>query len=664
LPKKPSKTNSARDQKPEPAQLKAVERLISARDFTQAIARARALVQRFPDHGGANRLLLEALSRGESRGAATLAAYRWAERRPNSPTAQEAFAQYAMETQYALLAYRAAQRLAALNHSAVPPPLERNSAILEEILRQPDGSQVTLEVMEQFEVGKLHMDAQDFTGALRELEGLAFTPARNNRALSLFHLGRTEEALTAALDAWQQDPGNLFALGLAVQVRLYRGDETGARGLLVPLGQAEARRLEDAQAQLAALLLLREDQAAWDAFERSNQASWVGEATGVLEAIRLLYGGSAASRLGRGDQARALWKQALAQYPGFPAARENLDTLVRDGVPPAYPTLFDLGQILPLGAVNALTQGGPEGLDGRFKRLRISNTYLEAIYLSGDERVRAFAAHLLQWRLDHPDPTETDPNTRRVATILRDLAILPIGTTQERFGFLGALRDHNLLGSDETVKILGDQGPQEVRMISTTILRESVPTDLPPDLQTRLESSVQHSQAGRIEAAEADLDVILARIPDHPIALGNLAALRARQLRGQECRELLRRAIETHPDYLLARVNLAGILIEEGKLDEADALLEGLAQRPELHIQEVFALFGVMAMLNRARGDEEGATNLIATLERLVDDEDDEQMLNLAKVRLERVQTGMLGHLAANLKRLLKVPRGLRRSKR
>ncbi|WP_295454326.1 tetratricopeptide repeat protein [uncultured Thiodictyon sp.] len=655
MPKKPSKTTQAQGRQPEPAQSKAVERLIGAGDFAQASVRARALVQRFPDHGGTNRLLVDALYQARNQAAATLAAYQWAERRPTSQMAQESLFQLALESEYALLASRAAGRLTDLGIAA--NRFQPDAAALDEMLQQPDGTRATLEDMERFEIGKLHMEAQDFGSAVRILEGVAVTPARNNRALALFHLGRSEDALTAALEAWQQDAGNLFALGLALQLRLYRGDETGARGLAVPLAQAEARRIEDAQAQLAALLLIWEDQAAWDAFERSSKAPWIGEATGIPEAMRLLYGAGAASRLGHGDQARALWKRALARHPGLAAARENLDALKRDGVPPPYPALFDLGQVFPIGIMSALHARDAAVLLSRIDRLDINDSYLEAIYLSGDERVRGFAAHFLQHRLGHTAPATAGPTTRRAATILRDLARLPIGTTQERLGFLNVLRQRKLLAADQAVKFWDGTALQEIQLVSTEITREPVPSDLPKNLRTLHDQSLLHLRAGRLDAAEAAINTILARVPDHQTVLGNLAALRGRQGRGEECRELLRRVIAIHPDYLFGRCNLAGLLIEDGELDAAAALLEGLAQRPQLHIQELFTLHGVMAMLYRARGEDQAAATLIATLEGLVQDEDDERLLTLAKARVARATTG--GRLKAALGAFIKRKTGL-----
>ena len=76
---KTSQKKASKAPLPEPAQLKAVERLIEGRDYLKAIERAQSLVARFPDHGGVRRLLLEALARGKGHSAAALAAYQWAE---------------------------------------------------------------------------------------------------------------------------------------------------------------------------------------------------------------------------------------------------------------------------------------------------------------------------------------------------------------------------------------------------------------------------------------------------------------------------------------------------------------------------------------------------------------------------------------------------------
>ena len=109
--------------------------------------------------------------------------------------------------------------------------------------------------------------------------------------------------------------------------------------------------------------------------------------------------------------------------------------------------------------------------------------------------------------------------------------------------------------------------------------------------------------------------------------------------------------IAAHPDYLFARCNLAGLLIEDGELAAAKALLAGLALRPRLHIQEAFALYGAMAMLSRAEGDDASADTLIASLEQMVETDDDQRLLAVAKARVARATAG--GRLLETVRSLL-----------
>jgi tetratricopeptide (TPR) repeat protein len=650
--KQPSNTRQTKGGLPAPAQIKAVERLLGARDYPRAIARARTLVQHFPDHGGANRLLLDALDQGESRAAATLAAYQWAERRPRSVRALEALFQLAIEGHHLLLAYRVADRLRELG--ALTGASHMNLEGLAEMLQQPDGSAATRAQAEQFDIGQLHLNVHDFAGAARVLDGVAITSARNNRGFALFHVGRIEEALTAFLDAWQHDAGNLFALDWALRLRLYLGDETGARGLAVPLVQAQARRAEDAYGQVAGLLLIHEDQAAWDAFERAGQAVWAAGETGPLWAERLQQGGGAASRLGDAEQARALWRQALAQRPGLTTAAENLAALQRDGAPPAYPALFEWSHMLPVGWVHRLHAAGATHLNARLDELTASDAYLETIYLAGDASLRTFAAQLLKHRLKRESvaqPPAGGQPERHAAAIVRDLARVPVGTVQERRGLLHALREAGLSGADETLCYWDGKALSEVKLIATEIYRAPVLPDLPEDLQLLLEQSRTLMRDGDLVAAEARLQAILRRVPDYQIALGNLAAIRARQGRDSEYRELLHRVIAAHPDYLFARCNLAGLLIEDGELEAAKELLDGLALRSRLHIQEAFALYGAMAMLNRAQGADASADTLMASLEQMVETDDDQRLLAVAKARVARATAG--GRLLETFRSLL-----------
>ena len=97
MSRKPSRKKPTAKAKPDPAQLKAIERLLEQEDYQAAVRRIRQLVKQFPNHGGLRRSLVEALQAAEGPSAAGLAAFGWAEQRRNSLPAQETLLYYAVD---------------------------------------------------------------------------------------------------------------------------------------------------------------------------------------------------------------------------------------------------------------------------------------------------------------------------------------------------------------------------------------------------------------------------------------------------------------------------------------------------------------------------------------------------------------------------------------
>jgi hypothetical protein len=214
--RKPSRKKPTAKAKPDPAQLRAIERLLEQEDYHAAVRRITPLVQRFPNHGGLRRSLVEALHAAEGPSAAGLAAFDWAERRRNSLQAQETLLYYAAELYLPALAGRAARRVRELGGDVpgrVPDPTD-----LLELSHETLDPSSSVEDLERFEIGQLHLAGQDLHGALRWLDGMEQSPARNIRGVALFQLQRVDEALAVLMGAWQEHPENIFALSWAVQL--------------------------------------------------------------------------------------------------------------------------------------------------------------------------------------------------------------------------------------------------------------------------------------------------------------------------------------------------------------------------------------------------------------------------------------------------------------
>ncbi|MEJ2389495.1 MAG: hypothetical protein P8Y27_19995 [Chromatiaceae bacterium] len=115
MAKKTTKTKSHTKRQPEPAQLKAIERLLGAESYAEAIPRIESLIRRFPEHSGLRTMLIEALERSRGLRAAGPHIFAWAEQRPNSLRAQEALLRLAIESSHLMLAERTAS-----GHQVIP----------------------------------------------------------------------------------------------------------------------------------------------------------------------------------------------------------------------------------------------------------------------------------------------------------------------------------------------------------------------------------------------------------------------------------------------------------------------------------------------------------------------------------------------------------------
>jgi tetratricopeptide (TPR) repeat protein len=635
--RKPSRKKPTVKAKPDPAQLKALERLLEQEDYRAVVRRARPLVQRFPNHGGLRRSLVEALHAAEGPSAAGLAAFEWAEQRRNSLTAQETLLYYAAELYLPALASRTARRVRESGGDVpgrVPDPTD-----LAELSHDTLGPGSSVEDLERFEIGQLHLTAQDLHGALRWLDGMEQAPARNNRGVALFHLQRVAEALAVFMGVWQEHAENLFALSWTIQLRLYRGDESGALGLSTPLATGVPIRMDHALPQLQALLLMQQNEPALEAFRTALDSGWEEAATGRAGALLRHYGACAACRLGQRREARRLWRQALDIDPEFHLAQANLGELERAAEPPAFPQALDVRTILPVRVISILRDLKK---DAELDAVHASNAYLEAAYRSGDEVVRALASLPLKFRAGQGD---TDAVGR-----LKSFARLPIGNKFERFNYLKFLREQDLTDLEEPMEVWADDGLTEVKLLSTIVDREPASSGLPKDLDALLSRSIELMQEGRIDEAEPLLERVLDRAPGHPIATSNLAALRQMQGRHREVRPLLRQVATEHPDYLYGRCNLARLLILEGELEEAQDLLRGLAERERMHVSDMFTLYATLAMLNMAKGNDTAAQRFLASLEPLVETEDDERRFTQAKELVNRAMPkGMFGSILRRL---------------
>lgn len=151
-------------------------------------------------------------------------------------------------------------------------------------------------------------------------------------------------------------------------------------------------------------------------------------------------------------------------------------------------------------------------------------------------------------------------------TGLTDGRELPVGTEDERFGFLRLLQEQGWIGPTYLIDYWDGN---QLRQINCSISRSREPevSDLPDELQDLLDAPTARFNTGDHAGAEHLLAQRLARVHNHAAAKDNLDAIRSFQGRREEAEQLLREVVADHPDYLAGRCNLANLAILDGDLE-------------------------------------------------------------------------------------------------
>ena len=450
---------------------------------------------------------------------------------------------------------------------------------------------------DRFEMAALHEEMQRRLerGEFAEVRKIAdqllkrhpdFLPPQNNAAEACFRQGKIDLALATTHHVLQKDPDNYHALSNLTRYLCLSGR--------IEEAETWAERLKAVESEAADLWV-----------KKAEALCYLGDDEGVLEAFRaggtsrpldlphdaLLYhlAAVASMRLGRENEARKHWKQALKLSPGFEFARRNLDDLEQPVGERTGPWSYPLNYWIPQ------------------KVLRVLAGYLDRAV--ADDNERAATRQARKFLEAHPHVTALVPMLLdRGDSAGREIAVR-IATLAETPELLSALRDF----------ALGQRGPDKLRLRAVEFL---VRVDVLPAGKTRLwregrwtelltygfelheeirrvhSPRVEHLACKAAEAlhesegerAESYLTQALEIEPDAPDLLNNLTAAYRFQDRYEEAERLVLDIYERFPDYFFGRVNMANLYIEDKELQKAKGLLEPLLQNKRLHVSEFAAL--------------------------------------------------------------------------
>jgi len=338
-----------------------------------------------------------------------------------------------------------------------------------------------------------------------------------------------------------------------------------------------------------ALTYVGDDQGVLDVFSAAERAGYHGPP--LSHSILYHLAAVAAMRLGREDQARRYWKQALKLSPGLELARDNLSDLRKPVGERHAPWPFNFPDWVTQKAIDDLGrhlepafQRGEEEAVTRAAR-RYLRQHPEIVSLApllldrGDPMGREFALHVAR-----------SAGTPEMQAALRDFALSQRGPDEMRHEAARVASEAGLLPPGPAR--LWMQGEWREILLMAFELHDEPDPEHKPQVEQWLAEATLALQRREADEAERLLKQALEIEPDVPALLNNLAAAYELQGRSREAVAIVRQLHQRHPDYVFARTSMAQLCVRRGEIDKAEALLKPLLTRQRFHFSE-FAAFCV-----------------------------------------------------------------------
>jgi Tfp pilus assembly protein PilF len=556
---------------PQREQVLAVRKLAEAGDLVRARQRLAALRVGFPLFKPLLALAWEVEDLCGDALSATACARAWHRQSPGSRLALQALASSARDAGFTGLHVQAVHRLRQVDEGPdVKPILDHIEAPL---------GRLTIAEAEAIDLSRMHLAMGEPAAAAEVLAGIDHPSARNNLALAHFMGGEPARAAEVALAAWQVHPANLFALDLLVRTRCWIDGLAACAQWAEPARGTTPSRAEDANARVALLRWLGDEEAARRAHAEVAGAEYWQEA----DERQLDRYDDLAGALSDAESSETHW------FPG-PWRRQlrELAAQVRQQRQPA---------------------GWRERWDAHLDACDAHADYLQRAGALGSTTVRELAREILLLRARRGDA----PALSALHALLRS----PMGPDSERSGLLQHMADAGLNDGAVSAHLNGEL--RDVRSYSLNVHAEPRPSPF---------TAAGEAIAGRMHAALARGDLNAARDaaealcacePGQAAAWANLGALLEDEAPHQDVAAAFSKAHELAPEYLFGRCGLARVRAAEGRVDEARALLDGLLERTDWHHSEYRSYLMAQVKLAEAMGDAAAARKSLEVLHDLMD---------------------------------------------
>jgi len=477
---------------------------------------------------------------------------------------------------------------------------------------------------DQVEQGLLDMERghraandQDFGAAIaahrRAIKRLGdWPPPHNNLSQALFYDGQPETAIREMRRVLADHPTNLPALANGIRFLTWSGREEEARELWERLKDVAPGDTSQRMAKAEAAAMLREH-------ER------------VCEMLQPAVEGLAAQELPRSLLNRAGYFLAVAEAnTGRRRQAERRLRSLQDAVPLAAETLaaleagqsgtgwadhfryFHLLEVLPAERVDELLDVAareddlsPKGFGRRVKRF--AERFPQIVHL----------AEKMIWEERQPeagiDMLRTI-GTPEAYAALRRFGLSQAGSDHARAEALTALVEAGEIKEGERVRAWFDGEWREIELRLQQMPEGALrPSDYAPRVIDTLNRAFTAYQWDEIEQAEELFERVLELDPNVKEAYNNLGTIYARREEHERAKEMFKQAVEIDPLYVYPLCNLVNYMLDEERVEDAEALLEPLPGGREL-LPQGTALWDVTrARILVQREDYDGAKQLLQT---------------------------------------------------
>ncbi len=470
---------------------------------------------------------------------------------------------------------------------------------LDDILPDLDENrEKALKFASQHELVQVLMELGDYRQAKKIAERLLkekpdFMPLYNNLSLIAWLQGDLAEACAQAEKVLSFEAGNIHALSNLARYKFLLGKRDAAYVYAERLVASEDDAFDFWLKKIEALILIEQFEEVLKVFEEAKKA---GDEKN-LNGLSLHWVASAYWITGDESKAKKYWRKALKKDPSLEFAENNLTALKKPISERDCPQI--LGIDAWLSRKNFITL---EKMFDKLAKQDLSNEeFYRKVQAVFDEtpEIISFVRSALKYgtsdakdtALKFLDMSGAHPDLLDAA---KEFAFGKVGTDAMRLEVFQILSKYGVVPNGESVELYLQGAWKEIQPMNYEISPD--PFDVPPypkKVFRLIEEGTDALHAGDGEEGERCFGKALALYGDDPTLLNNFAVSLQIQGKMDEANALTERIADEFPEYFFGQVVAVRKAMNAEDMQKAKEIMDRMASRKKLHITEFSALCDV-----------------------------------------------------------------------